>query len=177
MLLRTGADEARSPKYAHAERERRWLVDPRGLPDLTAAEHILIEDHYIDGTRLRLRRMTHSVSGIAALKLTKKYEAVDALARPIVTAYLDETEFAVFAALPARTLTKRRYHIEVDGREFSYDRFSGALDGLHLLEIEWPDDAGLRALLPPVWATGEVSEDIRYQGGTLVREGIPGEPA
>ncbi|MBV1687375.1 hypothetical protein KRR38_06715 [Novosphingobium sp. G106] len=173
--MRTGADETRSPKYAHAERERRWLVDPLGLPDLAAAEHVLVEDRYIDGTRCRLRRITHSASEVTAVKLTKKYEAADPLARPIVTAYLDEAEFAVFAALPARTLTKRRYHIQVDGREFSYDRFSGALDGLHLLEIEWPDDAGLRALRPPEWAIRDVSEDIRYQGGTLVREGIPGD--
>jgi CYTH domain-containing protein len=175
MPFRTGEDEARDPKYAHAERERRWLVDPRGLPDLTSAAHIFVEDRYIDDTRLRLRRMTHGATGVVALKLTKKYEAADALARPIVTAYLDEREYAVFAALPARLLTKYRYHVWIDNREFSYDRFSGHLVGLHLLEIEWTDDAGLRALQPPGWAMREVSEDVRYQGGTLVREGIPGD--
>jgi CYTH domain-containing protein len=175
MPLRTGDDEAREPKYAYAERERRWLVDPRALPKLTSAAHILVEDRYIDGTRLRLRRLTHGATGTVALKLTKKYETADALARPIVTAYLDEGEYAALATLPARLLTKHRYHIWIDGCEFSYDRFLEPLDGLHLVEIEWPDDAGLRALQPPAWAVREVSEDPRYQGGTLVRDGIPGD--
>ncbi|OWK31886.1 hypothetical protein [Sphingomonas mucosissima] len=68
-MMRTGADEARSPKYSHIERERRWLIDPARLPALPSA-HLLIEDHYISGTRMRLRRMTDSASGQVALKLT-----------------------------------------------------------------------------------------------------------
>jgi CYTH domain-containing protein len=165
----------RAPKYAHPERERRWLVDSRNLPDLASVAHVLVDDRYIEGTRLRLRRMTHSATGMVALKLTKKYETADPLARPIETAYLDQAEYDAFGALPARVLIKSRYHIWIDDCEFSYDRFLGRLEGLHLVEFEWPDDAGLRALEPPAWALREVSEDPRYQGGTLVRDGIPGD--
>jgi CYTH domain-containing protein len=173
MTMRRGEDEALHPKYAHIERERRWIVDQSAHLALDALPHILIEDRYIDCTRLRLRRMTDSVTGDVALKLTKKYEAGDPLARPIVTAYLNDGEYEAFAALPARSLIKRRFHIPVEDREFSVDQFCGNLAGLELVEIEWPDDEGLRAIVPPLWAGREVSADAAYQGGTLATRGKP----
>lgn len=161
--------EARAPKYSLIERERRWLVDQNQRPDLGDLNYVLIEDRYITGTRIRLRRMTDSKTGQSSLKLTKKYECSDPLARPIVTAYLTEQEFEVFAKLDARTLAKKRYSVE----GFSVDQFVGALDGLELVEIERSDDQMLRDLHPPVWAAAEVSNDPRYQGGTLLIHGIP----
>ncbi|HMS21037.1 hypothetical protein [uncultured Sphingorhabdus sp.] len=161
--------EATTPKYSLIERERRWLVDPRQRPDLGNLDHVLIEDQYISNTRMRLRRMTDSKTGLSVLKLTKKYECPDPLARPIVTAYLTEIEFEVFAKLDARSLAKKRYSVE----GFSIDQFVGALDGLELAEIERSDEQMLRDLQPPAWAAAEVSADLRYQGGNLVIHGIP----
>jgi CYTH domain-containing protein len=173
MSLRSIEEEAHGPKYAHIERERRWIVDLSSRPALDGLPSILIEDRYIDSTPLRLRRMTDSASGKVALKLTKKYEADDPLARPIVTAYLDEAEYAVFAALPARPLVKRRFHIRDGDRAFSVDLFCGDLAGLELVEIGWPDDEGLRAIVPPLWADRDVSANPAYQGGTLAAQGKP----
>jgi CYTH domain-containing protein len=170
--MRSAIDEAASPKYAHIERERRWLVDPTKRPELGDV-YILIEDRYIDGTRLRLRRMTDSSTGSQALKLTRKYESDDPLARPIVTAYLTDAEYAVFATLSARAIVKRRYPVVERGVEFSIDCFSGSLEGLELAEIECADDASLLALFPPLWAGREVSHDPQFQGGALVAHGIP----
>lgn len=161
--------EATAPKYSLIERERRWLVDQRQRPDLGNLDHVLIEDRYISDTRMRLRRMTDSKTGHSVLKLTKKYECPDPLARPIVTAYLTEQEFEVFAKLDARSLVKKRYSVE----GFSIDQFVGALDGLERAEIERSDEQTLINLHPPVWAEAEVSDDPRYQGGTLVIHGIP----
>ena len=173
--MRTGKDEARQPKYAHVERERRWLVDPTRRPCVDGLSHVLVEDAYIIGTRLRLRRMTDSANNDHAYKLTKKYEADDPLARPIVTFYLTEQEFDLLASLPARTLAKRRYAMPVERAIFSLDRFEGPLAGLELVEIEWPDDAGLRTLRAPPWAIREVSAEPDYQGGALAEFGIPEE--
>jgi len=173
--MRTEADEALSPKYAHVERERRWLVDDGARPDVAALPFTLIEDRYLIGTYIRLRRMTDSESGAQALKLTKKYEAVDPLARPIVTSYLTSAEYALFEPLCAHTLTKRRYALADGGHMFSLDLFQERLEGLELAEIEWPDDTGLRALSSPRWALREVSQDPHYQGGTLAHFGIPKE--
>jgi hypothetical protein len=68
-MLRGLDEELVAHKYAHVERERRFLVDPARRPDLADAPYILIEDRYIEGTRLRLRAMTDSVSGRVVLKI------------------------------------------------------------------------------------------------------------
>lgn len=172
MLMRGGKEEAENPKYAHVERERRWLVDTQSRPDLTGMPYVQIEDHYITNSRFRLRRMTDSITGKSVGKLTKKYECAEPLARPIVTAYLSDAEYAVFGSLPAYILIKRRYEILDSGLSWNFDCFDGDLAGHELLEIEWPDDAGLRKLTPPDWAIQEVSNDERFQGGALVINGF-----
>lgn len=154
------------PKYSLIERERRWLV--RRLPSLPAA-HNLIEDRYIIGTRLRLRRITSSDSGAVQHKLTRKYEADDPSARPIVTAYLEAGEHAVFASLPAHPLTKRRHRLGA----FSVDLFSGPLEGLILAESEQPDAETLAALPLPEWLGADVTNNPCYQGGHLAAHGLP----
>ena len=160
--MRTGADEQIAPKYSHVERERRWLVDPAGLPTLPA-DFVLIEDRYIVGTRFRLRRMTDMATGEISLKLAKKYESADPTARAMVNAYLTSEEYAVFAALNARAVVKRRHLI--DG--FSVDQFDGALLGLILVEREVEDAADLAGIVPPSWIVREVTHDPRFQGGAL----------
>lgn len=171
-MMRTLADEARAPKYAHVERERRWLVRDDARPEEGAFRCLLIEDRYIDGTRMRLRRMTDVATGERSLKLGKKYEADDVFARPTVTAYLSETEYEALAGLPGHDLVKRRYELEADGLSYSVDRFEGALAGLCLTEIEVDDDAALRALDAPSWAGREVSHETNYQGGMLALHGL-----
>ena len=172
--MRSSDDEARSPKYAHLERERRWLVDPAKSALIETTDAIAITDHYIIGTRLRLRRM--EIEGmVPSFKLTRKYDCADPLARPIVTAYLTAAEFDVFALLPTHVIQKRRFLVCEAGHDFSLDRFDGALAGLELAEIEMANDTGLRNLADPSWAVRDVSNDLRYQGGTLVVNGIPRE--
>ncbi len=173
MSMRGAIEETASPKYAHIERERRWLVNASARPVLCDQNYILIEDRYINDARMRLRKMTDSGTGKTVSKLTKKYECPDPLARPIVTFYLTDTEYALLAKLPARALIKRRYGVDENNIQWSLDCFDGTLEGLELLEIEWPDDAGLRELNPPAWVITEVSDDIYYQGGMLVEHGIP----
>ena len=172
-MIRDAPDESARPKYAHVERERRWLIDRAALPPLSEPG-VLIEDLYMTGTRLRLRRVS-GTNGATVLKLTKKYEADDPLARPIVTAYLDAAEYDALATLPAFPLVKRRYPVTSGDVMYSVDIFEEALAGLVLAEIEWPDDAGLRALPSPPGALREVSGEQRYQGGALASSGRPKE--
>lgn len=169
--MRTVADEAASPKYAHLERERRWLVDPTVLEDRLLTDPIEIQDRYLLDTRLRLRRM--DAEGQTVWKLTRKYECADPLARPIVTAYLAGGEYEILAALPALEVTKTRFKIDDRGHSFSIDRFEGELSGLWLAEIEREDGEGLAALPDPSWSLSDVSHDPRYQGFTLAQCGIP----
>lgn len=164
-----GGSDPKLPKYAQFERERRWLVDSAARPDLSNSPFTLIEDSYLCGTRLRLRRMTDSATHAITRKLTKKYEAADPLARPIVSAYLTDAEYAAFSVLPSCKLTKSRFKISHAGHVFSLDRFEGALGGLELLEIESDSNDSLNGIEPPHWVVTEVSKDSAFQGGSLAQ--------
>ena len=167
MVMRTSVDETHSPKYAHIERERRWLVAPDRRPDLAGRLTVLIEDRYIRGSRmrLRLRRMTDIATRIASLKLTKKCESPGPLARPIVTTYLTEAEYAPLATLPASPLVKRR--CKLVGTAFSIDLFEGALAGLELAEIECESEGELLEVQSPEWAIKDLSGESRFNGDSL----------
>jgi CYTH domain-containing protein len=171
--MRSAVDTAIVPKYALVERERRWLVSGGQHPSLDGLPHVLIEDRYIIGSMLRLRHMSDATSGWISLKLTKKYPASDQRVRPIVTAYLDEAEYRLFSTLPAQPLIKRRYALSAADGRFSLDIFLGALDSLVMIEKECPDAASLLSLTPPNWAGFEVTDDIRYSGGSLAANGLP----
>ena len=165
--MRGIAEEVVDPKYAHVERERRFLIDPRRRPSLDDAPCTSIEDRYIVGSRLRLRRMTNVASGRIVMKLTKKYDVPDVLARPMATAYLDRAEYELLLTLPARCIDKRRSRIAVAGQTFAVDVFDGDLAGLETAEIEQGDAAALADVAVPDWALLEVSHDPRFQGGHL----------
>ncbi len=166
-MLRGLDEELAAHKYSHVERERRFLVDPLKRPSLDGCRSILIEDLYIADTRCRLRRMTDRVGGRVVLKLSKKYDVADPLARPLVTTYLTLQEYALFAALPGHWLRKRRHTVPSASGEFGGDLFEGSLAGLELAEIEQPDAASLAAVPVPEWARAEVTYDLGFQGGKL----------
>jgi CYTH domain-containing protein len=153
------------PKYALLENERRFLV--RAAPDLAGARVRLIEDLYLEGGRLRLRRITHFDGAPAEHKLCKKYGSADPASGPIVNIYLTADEHAAFAGLPGRRLDKRRHTVLHGGAAFSVDLFAGALSGLILCEAEAPSPEAIRTLRFPQWAVREVTADPFFSGGHL----------
>lgn len=168
MIVNRGLNEEMSePKYAHLELERRWLVGPANRPSLAEHPATIIEDRYICGTRMRLRRMTRRDADEVVFKLTKKYECADPSARPIVTSYLTGTEYEVLRALPARELIKHRYRLPFDGRTWNVDLFEGGLQGLETIECEVEDKPSLAALVPPHWALREITHLPHWQCGAL----------
>src|SRR5580693_6584865 len=98
-----------TPKYALLENERRFLVTK--VPDLTGAHVRLIEDLYLQGGRLRLRKVTHFDGAANEFKLCKKYGSPDPVSGPIVNIYLTAVEHASLADLPGRPLRKRRHRV------------------------------------------------------------------
>ena len=152
-------------KYARTEIERRFLL--AGVPDgadvLAVNE---IDDRYLDGTRLRLRRMAQ-VGGPTALKLTQKLPGPDSEGRlgVLTTLYLSEDEYAALAILPAAPLTKSR--LSIGG--YGVDVFRGPLDGLVLAEAEFASVEEAAALRPAAFCRAEVTADRRFTGGELVR--------
>jgi CYTH domain-containing protein len=159
-------------KYAAVERERRWLC--ASLPDLPVLRAEVIEDLYVEGSRLRLRRATPIEGGAPILRLSKKADLAPER-RLITTLYLTEAEYALFEELPGRVLRKTRHYYAAEGGTLSVDRFEGGLSGLFLAEAEFADDAAMAAFPDPAFALREVTDDPRYTGGELVRAGVPDE--
>jgi CYTH domain-containing protein len=141
------------------------------MPALDPGSARLIEDLYLPGTNLRLRKVT-APDGAVTCKLGKKYPGAGLSSRPMTNIYLDTAEYGALAALPAASLVKRRFDVD-DG--FAIDMFEGSLAGLILAEVSADDDATLIAIKAPVWCTIEVTDDRAYAGGTLAIEGWHGK--
>jgi CYTH domain-containing protein len=162
------------PRYAWIERERRWLC--RQIPIHLALSADAITDLYIDRVRLRLREARPLDGGPPMRRLTRKADA-DASTRLLTSIYLDEAEYRLLCSLPGKVLRKTRYRLPApDGVMLCADRFEGPLEGLLMAEAEFEDDVALAAFPDPVFAVRDVTADLRYRGGDLVRHGVPSEP-
>jgi CYTH domain-containing protein len=160
-------------KYAWVERERRWLC--RDIPRQLIRESMEITDLYVTGTSLRLREALSLDGGPPMRRLTRKAD-VDSATRLLTSIYLAEAEFALLSGLPGRVLRKTRHRLQApNGLTMSIDSFRGALDGLILAECEFDTAEALAAFPTPAFAVREVTDDPRYRGGTLVRDGLPRE--
>jgi CYTH domain-containing protein len=168
-MMSDPADWRRRPghgRYARPERERRFLV--AGAPEAVGPAR-LIEDRYLRGTTLRLRRVT--VEEECIWKLTQKVRAADGSPAEvaITNIYLSGDEYRLLQVVPADELTKVRRTCPWQDMVFVIDDFRGRLAGLRLAEVEvTAADAPLA--LPP-WLGREVTEDELYTGGRLAESG------
>lgn len=149
------------PKYSLAEIERRWLVLPHLLPALENLPYRIVEDCYIAGTRLRLRKLS-GPAGETVYKLCKKYRRGPSLARPITNIYLSEDEYRIFSNLTGTRVCKRRY--EIAGG--SIDIYASGAQ-LAIFEMEFAAEDEAMVYVPPAFAGKEVTEDALYSGAAL----------
>ena len=156
-------------KYAVVERERRFLL--ARLPDgVTETREIV--DRYVDGTRLRLREV-RAADGSMVRKLGHKVRLGEGPAAVACTSlYLDDEEWAVLVALPARFLRKRRHLVHRDGLVVAVDEHE---DGTLVAEIDDGDRPGGGV---PSWldVVADVTDDERWTGAALAHAaGVPQE--
>ena len=159
------ANRAPAFKYAHLERERRFLLWEQ--PSAIAYERSLsIQDRYLIDSRLRLRRVDEP-GKTCVYKLGQKIR-IDASPKTIAhtTLYLSEAEFDILSTLPATTLEKTRRLFTIDGLIVGIDDFGGQLSGLLLAEVDLGADGALPHSLPQMFAA-EVTDDERFTGGSL----------
>jgi CYTH domain-containing protein len=164
-----------TPDYVSVERERRWLC--RGVPRELALRTERITDLYVEGARLRLREARPLSGAPAVLRLSRKGD-VDGRTRLVTSIYLAEPEFALLAAsLPGRRVRKLRHRLpRQDGVALMVDEFEGELAGLLLVEAEFKSDERMAAFEPPPFAGREITDDARFTGAVLARDGLPVEP-
>ena len=149
-------------KYAVVERERRFLV--ARIPD-GVVEVRRITDRYLTASRLRLREVV-TADGTRTRKLGQKIRlTADAGAIACTSLELDDAEWELLQALPARTLHKTRHIVERDGLRLAVDELE---DGTLLAEI---DDRDSDPRPVPAWleVIREVTADERWTGGGLAR--------
>jgi len=169
MSERIGAaqpEPIREGKYARVERERRFLLaSPPPVSAITDSRRIT--DRYLQGTRLRLRRVDHPTGAASEFKFTQKVPAdrpghVQGL---ITNTYLAAAEYDLLATLPAEVLSKTRLIIP----PLSIDIFDPPLHGLVLADVEFTTDDAAKSFPQPPVAIAEVTDDARFTGGNLVR--------
>ena len=125
----------------------------------------LIEDRYLDGMRMRLRRVT--VDGQVLYKLTQKVRADESDPSEVLvtTMYLSQSEGTRLWTLPGSVVVKTRAVVATSTHSFAVDEFQGRLHGLRLAEVEVLDLDEPVDL--PAWVRDEVTADNRFSGGQL----------
>jgi CYTH domain-containing protein len=147
-------------KYAVVERERRFLV--ARVPD-GVVEVRQITDRYLTGSRLRLREVV-AADGAVTRKLGQKVRLGGGPEEIACTSiHLDDPEWELLSALPARTLRRTRHIVERDGVRLAVDRLE---NGTLLAEID-DGDRDPRPAPPWLEVISEVSGDERWTGGAL----------
>ena len=161
-----------NPDYMAVERERRWLC--RDVPHKRIVRTETVTDLYVTGTRLRLREARPIEGGPPKLRLSRKVD-VDPHTRLITSIYLPEDEFAVLAAsLVGARIRKLRHRLESPpGVLMLVDMFQGELDGLVMAEAEFKTPDLLATFPAPDFVVREVTNDPRFTGGSLARNGLP----
>lgn len=155
-------------KYAHIERERRYLICDLPEEISSRTDFLRIVDLYIAGTRLRLRRIEDKNGQVVSRKLGQKFlPQVDQVDATMMTNfYLDESEYKILSVLAGTRLTKRRYSYRYDQRHFSLDVFEGELEGLVLCETELVETEDPAVKLPP-FVKRDVTAEVFFTGGSL----------
>lgn len=166
-----------SLKYAHVERERRWLL---GSPpvDLPVESTLEITDHYLIGTRLRLREAVTD-DGTVVRKLGQKIRLGEGPHEIACTSvYLDDGEWNLLTALAASTLRKQRRRFRLDGAAVAVDVFADHCAGLVLAEVDrgaGPDLGLPEVLRQRAEVVAEVTAEEAFTGAALAasrRDGV-----
>ena len=160
-------DGAAPPPAAAVEIERKFLV--RALPDgLPAGDRI--EQGYLavaaDGTEVRIRRRAgHSTmtvkSGPGHVRVEEELD-------------IEDRRFeALWALTDGRRVDKVRHEVPVGEVTAEVDVYAEHLDGLAVVEVEFPSTDASAAFAAPDWFGPEVTGDRRYANQSLATSPEP----
>lgn len=153
-------------KYARLERERRFLLGD-APPAVAGALVLHIEDRYLNGTRMRVRRVRQEGRD-PVYKLGQKIRTDEGQPSTVAhtTLYLNKAEYVALQCLPGQLLSKTRTLLQWGHLTLAVDAFAGRLEGLVLAEVDLGENAVLPADCPLPWLA-EVTNDERFTGGAL----------
>lgn len=148
------------------ERERKFLV--KKLPDLSKAKKKEIIQKYLSSEpELRVRKIGEDYI------ITKKGPG---------THTRTEEEMAITEALflflegnqPPMRIVKTRYYYPLEGDKLAeIDIYKEEFEGFFSVEVEFENEADMRAFQPPEWFGMEVTERRDMTNYQMARKGIP----
>lgn len=94
--------------------------------------------------------------------------------RTEVEAGIGPEEFdELWALAPDRRIDKTRHQVAVGDRTAEVDVYAGALDGLVIVEVEFPTRPDADAFVPPPWFGEELTGDPAWSNAALATSGPP----
>ena len=156
------------------EIERKWLVRPEEIPyNLDTLPALEIEQAYVSFSPVvRIRRINRGERHILTVKRPTEYGG---LANDEGEKEIDAELYAfLLSNASGNVIRKTRYlHALPGGLTEEIDVFSGALQGLAYLEIEFPDVESAESYPSPAWVKADVTHDVRYKNSSLAQDGMP----
>ena len=142
------------------EIERKFLIGK--LPDLADLDLHRISQGYISTSPdIRIRKDNEKYF------LTMKGNGT--LCREEHTLEITSEEYNnLLAKCVGRTIEKLRYYAPLkSGHIAEIDIYTGELDGLQVVEVEFKSGADAACFIPPEWFGAEVTHDMRYRNSSL----------
>ena len=168
-----GINEILADEY---EIEKKWLISADEIPyDLNNAEKIKIEQTYICfSPEIRVRKLN---DGQQYTFTMKRNMTEDGLTRDEFEIEITEEEYNnLVVKKVGNTIYKTRYQLlGNEGEIMAFDIFSGDLEGLAYLEVEFSNQEKAESYKEPEWIIKNVTADLRYKNASLAQYGIPKE--
>lgn len=156
------------------EIEKKWLIKVEDIPyDLSKANKYEIVQTYLNfSPEMRVRNINDGEFYVLTIKRDTKSLG---LVREEYEFLLNEDEYNnLLTKQEGNTIYKARYELEnEDGFMMAIDIFSGDLEGLAYLEIEFEDKETAENYGTPNWVIKDITTDLNYKNGHLSRYGIP----
>lgn len=155
------------------EIEKKWIIDKNKIPyDLSNAETIKIEQTYINfSPEIRIRKIDNGKEYTFAVKTNITSDGMTR--EEIETNITEEEYYKLLQKKEGNTIYKTRYQFLEKNYLLAIDIFSGELEGLAYLEIEFENQEEANTFVTPDWVIKDVTSDLNYKNGYLARYGIP----
>lgn len=151
---------------AEVELEKTYLM--QSLPDgIEKFDSIKIHDIYVPETAgqaiLRLRQKGDEY------EITKKVSPKDDGFSSHIeyTIPLSKEEFEALAQCSNKDFVKRRYFVQLAGRDAEVDVYEGSLEGLIVVDFEFASEEEMNSFATPDFVLADVTPELAISGGYL----------
>ncbi len=155
------------------EIERKWIIDKNKISfDLSNSKITKIEQTYICfSPEIRVRKINDGEEYTFTVKTNM---TADGMTRDEMEIYITQEEYNnLIKKQEGNTIYKTRYQFLDGDYLLAIDIFSGELEGLAYLEIEFENQEEANNFQTPDWVIKDVTSDVNYKNGHLARYGIP----